>query len=69
MPFNYQGPKALVDTADEKQREGERERGREAEMLQTVIDARSSPVSLPTDVSLGLINPAKPHSLTLQTTV
>lgn len=43
MPFNYQGPKALVDTADEKQREGEGERGREAEMLQTVIDARSSP--------------------------
>lgn len=64
------GPKRWsIQLTRSRERERGRERGREAEMLQTVIDARSSPVSLPTDVSLGLINPAKPHSLALQTAV
>lgn len=40
MPFNYQRPKALVDRADEKQRE--REWGGGGEILQTLIDAHSS---------------------------
>lgn len=57
MPFNYQGPKALVDAA---------ERERDAPDFDW---CSLFPVSLPTDVSLDLINPAKPHPLTLQTAV
>lgn len=60
MPFNYQGPKVLVDTADERQREGgQRERETSASDWCSVL-----PASLATDVSLGLINPAKAHSFT-----
>lgn len=62
MAFNYQGPKVLVDTADEKQ--GERERDASDGDWCSLL-----PASPATDVSLGLINPAKPHSLTLHTAV